>query len=439
MILEFRVSNYSSYDDEAVLSMIATREQAHGDRLALIDQYQARRVNPVAGIYGANASGKTNEISAIFEWKQLVLRAKIGSIGDRYFKLAKHGRTNPVCFQMHFLHGETVFIHGIKIMRGRVTEEYLYKLTGKTHTMIFDRTEDAIELSRDDDQVLSLIQKNIARNESLAFRFGETLRDEEGYEDFCAPFEFAQRLLFVSPRGQGITVRLYEDKSPANLNAALAALDTGVLRIDIEDTDVENSGFSASDIEEIVGGQGSGAAYVSDGKSLFHISGRDNAVSIKKICFIHQGVDGEYKLEWAELSEGTRKVISILPLLWASAHSLKAPPVLLIDEIDQSLHTSLAEQLLRAFLELCTADSRGQLIFTAHDLMLMNLDYLRRDEIWICEKSTDGSSELIRLTEYSGIRNDKDIRKSYLQGRFGGVPEINNRRLVDCLVGQAAD
>lgn len=112
---------------------------------------------------------------------------------------------------------------------------------------------------------------------------------------------------------------------------------------------------------------------------------------------------------------------------------------MLIDEIDQSLHTSLAEQLLRAFLELCTADSRGQLIFTAHDLMLMNLDYLRRDEIWICEKSTDGSSELIRLTEYSGIRNDKDIRKSYLQGRFGGVPEINNRRLVDCLVGQAAD
>ncbi|MDO5098700.1 MAG: ATP-binding protein [Corynebacterium sp.] len=438
MILEFRVSNYSSYNEEAVLSMIATREQAHGERLAVINKHHARRVNPIAGIYGANASGKTNEITAILEWKNLILKPQLGSIGDRHFKLAQLGKTRPVAFQMHFLHDETVFIHGIKIVRGRVSEEYLYKTSGKTHTLIFDRSEDGVELSHDNDQVLSLIQKNLAPSETLAFRLGETLRGEEGYEDFCAPFKFAQRLLFVSPRAQGITVPLYEDKSLANLNETLAALDIGVLRLDIEDTNIDQSDFSPSEIDEIIGSDRNSSALISDGNSLFQIRGGDDAVSIKKICFIHQGVDGEYKLEWGEQSEGTRKVFSILPLLWTSVHSQKAPPIVLIDEIDQSLHTSLAEQFLRAFLHLCTENTRSQLIFTAHDLMLMNLDYLRRDEIWICEKSPDGSSELIRLTEYAGIRNDKDIRKSYLLGRFGGVPEVNSRQLLDSLAGKAA-
>ncbi len=107
------------------------------------------------------------------------------------------------------------------------------------------------------------------------------------------------------------------------------------------------------------------------------------------------------------------------------------PPILLVDELDHSLHTQLTKALIESYLSSCDNTTRAQLIFTAHDLLLMDLDYLRRDEIWITDKNKCGQSTLIGLPEYKGIRADKDIIKSYLQGRFGGVPQLGKFTLKE--------
>ena len=98
-----------------------------------------------------------------------------------------------------------------------------------------------------------------------------------------------------------------------------------------------------------------------------------------------------------------------------------------MDELDNSLHTQLTKTLIQGFLHTCTNRTRAQLIFTTHDLLLMDCnELLRRDEIWITDKSIDGESTLIGLPEYRGVMHDEDIRKSYLEGRFGGIPQLDS-------------
>ena len=155
-------------------------------------------------------------------------------------------------------------------------------------------------------------------------------------------------------------------------------------------------------------------------------SGKGNP-QVKHVRFRHRGSqDHEYFLDWRQESQGTRKITMLLPWLWAAARQTNSR-VLLVDKLDNSLHTQLAKALIQGFLRTCTNRTRTQLIFTTHDLLLMDRnELLRRDEIWITDKSIDGESTLIGLPEYRGIMHDEDIRKSYLEGRFGGTPQLDS-------------
>ena len=96
----------------------------------------------------------------------------------------------------------------------------------------------------------------------------------------------------------------------------------------------------------------------------------------------------------------------------------------MIDELDSSLHSNLTRKIVELYLYGCSQSSRAQIIFTTHDTTLLDQDVLRRDEMWIAERNVAGASSLMSLSEYKDVRYDKDIRKSYLQGRIGGVPKI---------------
>lgn len=98
------------------------------------------------------------------------------------------------------------------------------------------------------------------------------------------------------------------------------------------------------------------------------------------------------------------------------------PTVFIVDEIDRNLHHLVTRALIEDFLESCTPEARSQLIFTTHDLLLMDQKICRRDEMWAADKSPDGKSRLTDFSSFAGIRKDTNIRDVYLEGRFGGVP-----------------
>ena len=138
----------------------------------------------------------------------------------------------------------------------------------------------------------------------------------------------------------------------------------------------------------------------------------------------HPKTDGTVaKFEIRQESDGSQRVIDLLPafLELAAPGSKK---VFVIDEVDRSLHTLLTRRLLQAYLASCSADSRTQLLLTTHDVLLMDQQLLRRDEMWVAERKLNGVSILVSFSDYKDVRYDKDIRKSYLQGRLGGIPRI---------------
>ena len=116
-------------------------------------------------------------------------------------------------------------------------------------------------------------------------------------------------------------------------------------------------------------------------------------------------------------------MIDLLPA-FLELEAGKSQKVYVIDEVDRSLHTALTRDLLETYLRGCSPESRAQLLLTAHDVFLMDQRLLRRDEIWIAERDAAGASRLFSLSDYKEVRYDKDIRKSYLLGRLGGIPRF---------------
>jgi AAA15 family ATPase/GTPase len=144
----------------------------------------------------------------------------------------------------------------------------------------------------------------------------------------------------------------------------------------------------------------------------------------KKLMAAHTDVNGkDVVFEMNRESDGSLRAIDLLPAFIDLLSSKKK--VYVIDELDRSLHSRLTRSLLEEYLKSCSITSRSQLLFTTHDLSLMDQDLFRRDEMWVVERGDDGASELIAFSDYKEIRYDKDIRKSYLQGRLGGVPRIS--------------
>jgi len=114
-------------------------------------------------------------------------------------------------------------------------------------------------------------------------------------------------------------------------------------------------------------------------------------------------------------------LLNLLPALY---HLRTSTAVYFIDEIDRSMHPELVWKFLEFFLKMCESGQR-QIIVTTHESNLLDLDLLRRDEIWFAEKDQSGSTHLYSLADFK-VRKDLEIRKHYLQGRFGAVPFLGN-------------
>lgn len=126
------------------------------------------------------------------------------------------------------------------------------------------------------------------------------------------------------------------------------------------------------------------------------------------------------EFDFTDESAGTRRLANLLPIVGPGADGR----VYLVDEIDRKLHPVLARELIRHFGD---AQASGQLVFTTHNTHLLDLDVLRRDEIWFTSKDARGRASLASLAEFR-VRKDLEIEKGYLSGRFGAIPFLGNLR-----------
>jgi AAA15 family ATPase/GTPase len=150
--------------------------------------------------------------------------------------------------------------------------------------------------------------------------------------------------------------------------------------------------------------------------------------SLVQLKAAHRSQDGQaipFGIE--QESDGTKRILDLIPAL----HSFKQKPLCyFIDEIDRSLHPMLAREFIDFFFRSCQ-NRPAQLIVTTHESSLLDQDLLRRDEIWFAEKDEQGATKLYSLLDFAP-RNDLDLRKNYLQGRFGAIPFLGGmERLLE--------
>jgi hypothetical protein len=246
---------------------------------------------------------------------------------------------------------------------------------------------------------------------------------------------FDDSLIFISPEYSPFGLNQFMDEGhPLNtsLNRALSAMDTGIDSLGGMEIPLESILWQApkkflTGLEE---GESLGLSMM-QGEGWATVTRGEGNLRAKKMVAYHANADGgRVALEMWQESDGTLRAIDLLA---AFLQMMPAGPtkVLVIDELDRSLHTLLTRKLLDSYLSSCSKETRSQLLFTTHDVMLMDQSLLRRDEMWVTERDGRGASTLTSLLEYEDIRIDTDIRKAYLHGRLGGVPNV----LLDSVFG----
>jgi hypothetical protein len=338
----------------------------------------------------------------------------------------------PTLFKLVFMLDEKMYSYFLAIRNGYVLEEYLALLTADQEELYFERIVDGVEFGSawGNDILLAAVAKTLSKGNTLAGRIAKILSDNAKYTEINSVYHFLERTFWVSSNSleTGIFPGFYDNDS---LNTILSTLDTSVTGLDFTPLTMEEQPFDQEELDSSTSIDMQMGEFRTKNGKLYAVSHDDHSgkgnPEVKYVRFRHRGSqDHEYFLDWHQESQGTRKIIMLLPLLWIAVRS-PGDLILLVDELDNSLHTQLTKTLIQGFLHTCTNRTRAQLIFTTHDLLLMDCnELLRRDEIWITDKSIDGESTLIGLPEYRGVMHDEDIRKSYLEGRFGGIPQLDS-------------
>lgn len=439
MIVSFSVSNYRSFSSEETISLVASNRLSgnHDDHAVPIPDSK-EKVLRTAVLYGANGAGKSNLFKALRYVKSAALRPRKRNSGTGRKRFEFGGPHDGISsFDLQFIAAGTHYRFGFVVDDESVIEEWLFKVVGNRQRLLYERKMDengkifidADGIKNAGEKVLALATIGGPQNQLFLATVNATLDADDFGEELARVLTWFKDSLNLIGPGQAIGVlgRLLDQDSGFRSFAGtfLKSASTGVDHLEVLRKEISREDALASLPDDFVSllDQDLPAGEVrvkgQDGHELLI---KDNRVYRISIQAAHEHDPGEFvTLELSEESDGTRRLLNLIPAL----HDMRTGnAVYVIDEIDRSLHPIVVKEFLSFFLQ-SRNGGPGQLIVTTHESNLLDQDLLRRDEIWFAEKDPAGATRLYSLLDFK-VRNDLEIRKHYLQGRFGAVPFLGN-------------
>lgn len=396
MLLEFSVSNFRSIKDMQTLSFLATAMNEHEQTNTFQATDKVRLLKSVA-VYGANGSGKSNLVKAMWVMVNFIKAPFEGrkkfEEHIQPFKLNTSTRNEGSFFQIMFILEGKTYRYGFVYLKGKIISEWLFGTANKNEVEYFTRDEQKISINRERfKEGIGLESKTREDNLFLNVIYESNGRIANIVRNYLSGIFVVQGL--DEKTLQSFSYNLLQNK--ANKHRILEILklaDSDIYDISLE----ENYDKKTRQI-------------VSQRK-IFNENGQE--VGLENLDFSK------------EASEGTKKIFNYAGVF---VHLLKSDGTIIIDDFDARFHTSLTKAIVKLFNS--EKNKAAQICFVTHDTNLLDKDLLRRDQICFAEKNQRGETSIYSLNEIKGVRNDSSLEKDYIKGKYGAIPFIRNLNTI---------
>ncbi len=396
MLVNFTFKNFRSFRDEMTLSMEAASIQELSDAVV---KSCGEELLPVAVMYGANSSGKSNVLKALKAMRDVLLNSVKLNPKDRLdaepFSLDLTSSSEPTSFEIQFTLNGSKYRYGFDYTSEVIIAEWLYeKRPGEREFELFLRSGDEFKISK------TRFSEGIGKQGATpANRLFVSLvaqlngKVSQSILDWFSNIEYMSGLDGKEYAEQTLRKIMYQEQGDDEVISLFHQTKLGFSGIEV----------SASLDDK----------YTMDFKTIHNIFDKNGEI-------VGQRSFPTDKME----SEGTKKMIEIAgPIVDA----IRLGQILVVDELDAKLHPFLTRKIISMFMDKELNKNGAQLIFATHDTNLLNIQYLRRDQIWFTEKDKTDSTELYSLVEFrdeagNKVRNDRNIEKDYINGRYGAIP-----------------
>ncbi|WP_127842947.1 AAA family ATPase [Actinomyces wuliandei] len=430
MLLAFSVANYRTFRDEVTLDLTRRSLRTLTPRDGETWEGLTWRV---AAVYGANASGKSTLLDALQSFS-----AAVGGHRDilhQPYLLDEQHPVAPTTYTLDFTRGSQRYRYFVEAHGWGIAHEELWEAE-RRWKRLFLRTQD-----RDDPE------PTVVPGPSLRGATAEVRRITTSKDLFLALAlryrhaslaPVARSLRSIRPiqhtdierdaRLSWLTEHLAEETAGATqwhdvVDAVAHSADLGILRVELEERDIPHELLARIRL-----------LFTSDDEEPPEIPDELLRQLQHSLVFVHRGTDGkEYRLPLEAQSQGT---LTWLATMGPAADALSHGHLLLVDELDASLHPTAVASLVELFKDTDLNRHGAQLVFTTHDASLLGnspTQPLERGEVWLCEKDDDGSADLYSVADFTGPRQGTNKERQYLAGAFGAVPRVDTSSLRHAL------
>ena len=419
MLLKFSVGNFLSFKNKTTLSLAATSIKEHNDTNIISTERSALLKGAV--IYGANASGKSNFIRAMSTMRRLVLlsfdKSSTNVLGVTPFLLNTETEKAPSFFETVFIINDIRYRYGFEADDKKIHAEWLFEAIMSAEKPLFLREENGIEVMKNFPEGKGLEERT--RDNALFLAVADQFNGKIA-KRIMQWFNNFNTISGLSHEGyKGVTFEMLENKQ-----TSLALLDFyKKLDLGFDDITIIKKIFDPKelpyDIPESLVKQ-----LVTDLEGAFKMDIR----TIHKKYNAKDKVVGKVEFDMrSQESAGANKLFNISGPMF---DVLNGGGVLVVDELDDSLHPLLTLAVTKLFNSKEFNRNNAQLVFATHDTNLLYYGNYRRDQIYFVEKNQYGASDMYALVEYKEegktIRKDRSFEKDYIKGRYGAIPFIGN-------------
>lgn len=445
MIIRFVVQNVYSFFESKEFNMLPRPKirTPEGHKYAL----NGFELLKLSAIYGANGAGKSNLVKSLNLFQKLVTgNISAHKIFEARFKFDRSKPTKQV-LAVEFVQENIPFYYAIAVQDGEIATEELYRSgMGKSEDiLLFERKTiengqlkltffDAFEKDVKGQVLKSILIEEFLDVSKPVFQW-VAKRDNPLLKDIKTAYQwFEHSLQIITPESKPAALVQKIDTDSVFKKYAedtMCAFHLGISKIGVEKVEIEKK-----EIEEMLG--------TGNDEFLSELRDRFSDEKEKILAFRHKGEEvllvkepsglvgkrlkitqsddagDEESFDVGELSDGTIRLLDFLPAFRDVCLTAK---VYVVDEIERSMHPSMAKELVSKFSH--DVQTKGQLIFTTHESNLLDQSIFRQDEIWFAEKKPSGATDLYSLSDFKE-HNTIDIRKGYLNGRYGAVPFLAN-------------